>query len=200
MNLVANPDPRLRKDPRSPIPYYLNLVLPALVDVITNIILLAYLTRSLKSTLVERARRTINRLVILVWECALPPTLCALATLTLYVVQSKTGHAKFWDLQMQRVLTPIYVISLLIALNGRSKFPAPEEEGATTDARFTTAIEIEHDMPMAPPSVFSPVDRRQFSARFSTTSAQDTRLANTALFTQEDIYELVPITRPLVAR
>jgi len=58
-----------------------------------------------------------RKLNLLIWEAAIPPTLCALVTLVTYLTQV---NQNYWNLAFQAVLGKLYVISLFVSLNGRA--------------------------------------------------------------------------------
>ncbi|KZV65263.1 hypothetical protein PENSPDRAFT_756660 [Peniophora sp. CONT] len=103
------------------VPTYLAaLALNIVLDIALTGILLSFLLRSLKNVFTRRVRKVIQRLILLAWECALPPTLCATATCITYGLLSFRRTTLFWDTPLQGMLGKLYVISLLATLNNAS--------------------------------------------------------------------------------
>ncbi|KAI0321309.1 hypothetical protein OF83DRAFT_344596 [Amylostereum chailletii] len=97
-------------------PFILSLVMPAVLDIALTTILLTFLLRSRSNVYTKRFRRILLRLIIIVWEVAVPPSACAITALVTYIVLS---NKNFWDLAFQAILGKLYVISLLVTLNAR---------------------------------------------------------------------------------
>ncbi|KAI0029776.1 hypothetical protein K488DRAFT_88403 [Vararia minispora EC-137] len=57
------------------------------------------------------------RLIVVVWEAAVPPTACAMVSVVMYIFLRNTN---FWDLTFQSVIGKLYVMSLLITLCARA--------------------------------------------------------------------------------
>ncbi|TFK47685.1 hypothetical protein OE88DRAFT_1738226 [Heliocybe sulcata] len=89
----------------------------AVLDVALTITLSTYLLRSRSSAITPRFRRIITKLIVIAWEAALLPSVCAITTVITYL---KLVDCNFWDLFFQAVLGKFYVISLFVTLNGRA--------------------------------------------------------------------------------
>ncbi|KAH9171485.1 hypothetical protein EDB89DRAFT_1107126 [Lactarius sanguifluus] len=79
-------------------PYMISLLLPSVLDLALTGILLHYLTRAMKRVYSPHNRKLITRLVNVVWQSALPPTLCAICTFVLYLLfatASRVGATGF---------------------------------------------------------------------------------------------------------
>lgn len=57
--------------------------------------------------------KTIQNVIVIVWEAALPPCICALLTLITYFTLADFSS---WDLLFQALLGQLYVISLFVTL------------------------------------------------------------------------------------
>ncbi|EIM82272.1 uncharacterized protein STEHIDRAFT_149433 [Stereum hirsutum FP-91666 SS1] len=98
--------------------YILTLTLPAILDVLLTGILLNFLLRSRHSAYSDRFQNVIFRLMMIAWEAAVPPCLCAIVALVTYVTLLEKN---WWETMFQAVLGKLYVISLLATLNGRAE-------------------------------------------------------------------------------
>ncbi|KAI0263633.1 hypothetical protein BC834DRAFT_305042 [Gloeopeniophorella convolvens] len=67
-------------------PLLLYNTLPSLLDLSLNVILLSYLMRSLNRVYTVHARRRINRLMVVSWQAALPPSISSLVTMITYII------------------------------------------------------------------------------------------------------------------
>lgn len=127
--------------PPPPPPAYafiLMLVSAAVLDILITAILLIYLTRARSQIFSKRFRKTIRGLDRLIWESAVPPCLCAILTVIIYL---KLGHLNYWDLMFHAVLGKLYVMSLFITLNGRAKLAA--EHMSPRNDRLTSMIHVD---------------------------------------------------------
>ncbi|KZV87982.1 hypothetical protein EXIGLDRAFT_839567 [Exidia glandulosa HHB12029] len=127
------PPPPPPPPPGTPLPidptYVIYLASSAALDAATTSILAAFLLRSRMKSSSDYTRNLIRRLIFVVWQAALPPALCALAGVFVYIVTIRaSGHSEifgvrpgFWDLFFQLVLGKFYVISLLATVNGRAE-------------------------------------------------------------------------------
>ncbi|KZT22034.1 hypothetical protein NEOLEDRAFT_710179 [Neolentinus lepideus HHB14362 ss-1] len=97
----------------------------AVLDVILTIILSIYLLHSRSSAITPRFRSIITKLIIIAWEAALLPSVCAITTVVTYM---KLVDYNFWDLFFQAVLGKFYVISLFVTLNGRADLRRKPQE------------------------------------------------------------------------
>ncbi|KAI0713739.1 hypothetical protein C8Q76DRAFT_857494 [Earliella scabrosa] len=114
----------LPKVPINPV-FVLSLTSSAVLDVLLTGILLTFLARSKQHVTSSRFRRVLRRLTVLIWEAALPPCICAVMTVVMYL--TLVNH-NYWDLTFQAILGKLYVISLFVTLNGRAELqngPAP---------------------------------------------------------------------------
>ncbi|KAI9435748.1 hypothetical protein H4582DRAFT_2079348 [Lactarius indigo] len=112
-------------------PFLMSVLLPSILDLILSGILLHYLTRTMKQVYSPRTRRRISRLVNIVWQSALPPTLCAVCLSALYI-QYVTSHQKqlqLWMPVIQQMIGKLYVLSLFHMINGH---PLESDERPTT--------------------------------------------------------------------
>ncbi|KAI0033201.1 hypothetical protein K488DRAFT_85122 [Vararia minispora EC-137] len=102
-------------------PYIASLIIPTVLDAMITGTLLTVLVRVRKQVYAREMKRKIHSLIILLWEAALPPFLCALAGLIAYVYLTAHGKTSYWDMVLQNVLGKLYVISLFVTLNGQAE-------------------------------------------------------------------------------
>ncbi|KAH9175778.1 hypothetical protein EDB89DRAFT_283804 [Lactarius sanguifluus] len=114
-------------------PFLMSVLLPSVLDLILSGILLHYLTRTMKQVYAPRTRRRISRLVNVVWQSALPPTLCAVCLSALYIqyATSRQKQLQLWMPVIQQMIGKLYVLSLLYMTNVHPLGP---------DERLTTII------------------------------------------------------------
>ncbi|KAH9034202.1 hypothetical protein EDB85DRAFT_2144475 [Lactarius pseudohatsudake] len=114
-------------------PFLMSVLLPSVLDLILSGILLHYLTQTMKQVYAPRGRRRISRLVNIVWQSALPPTLCAVCLSALYIqyATSRQKQLQLWMPVIQQMIGKLYVLSLFHMTNVRPLGP---------DERLTTII------------------------------------------------------------
>ncbi|KAI9457767.1 hypothetical protein BJY52DRAFT_453540 [Lactarius psammicola] len=112
-------------------PYLMSLLLPSVLDFALTGILLHYLTRTMKQVYAPHKRKRITRLVNIVWQSALPPTVCAICALVMYLIFSTSLHmvVQFWFPVVQAMIGKLYVLSLFYMINAQ---PIQPDEGPTT--------------------------------------------------------------------
>ncbi|KAH9001742.1 hypothetical protein EDB92DRAFT_1966600 [Lactarius akahatsu] len=95
-------------------PYTISLLLPSVLDLALTGILLYYLTRAMKRVYSPHKRKSVTRLVNVVWQSALPPTLCAICTLVLYLLFTTASQmaVQFWFPVVQAMIGKLYILSL----------------------------------------------------------------------------------------
>ncbi|KAI0258158.1 hypothetical protein BC834DRAFT_119178 [Gloeopeniophorella convolvens] len=72
-------------------PFLAFLLIPTILDIAITIIMLRYLTSSLKNVHTDHLRRRISRFIIVVWQAAIPPCICTILLLIKYLVFT-TSH------------------------------------------------------------------------------------------------------------
>ncbi|KZV65321.1 hypothetical protein PENSPDRAFT_756578 [Peniophora sp. CONT] len=97
--------------------YLTALSLTIFIDVVLSVLITGFLFRSLRNIYAARYRRIVYRMLVLVWECFLPPTICSIATLVSYGIFAYSGPSKNWDVPIQGALGKLYAMSLLVSLN-----------------------------------------------------------------------------------
>ncbi|CAL1703152.1 unnamed protein product [Somion occarium] len=120
--------PRIRPD----VTFILALASSAALDVAVTSILLTYLSRAKAHVYSSRFRRVMRKLVILIWEAAVPPAACAIVVVVTYLT---IVNDNYWDLMFQAILGKLYVISLFVTLNGRADLA---KVAAGTNPRLTS--------------------------------------------------------------
>jgi hypothetical protein len=65
--------------------YLVSILLPSVLDLGLTGILLHHLTRTMKQVYAPHSRKKISRLSNLVWQSALPPTLCTICVCVIYI-------------------------------------------------------------------------------------------------------------------
>jgi len=113
--------------------FILALTSSAVLDVAVTIILLVYLSKARENVYSSRFRRVMRQLVVLIWEAAVPPCVCAVLTVVTYLTMV---NQNWWDLMFQAILGKLYVISLFITLNGRATLA--ETANSAADDRLTS--------------------------------------------------------------
>ncbi|KAI0042394.1 hypothetical protein FA95DRAFT_580386 [Auriscalpium vulgare] len=116
------------------IPYLFSLILPACLDVSITAILLTFLVRSLRHAYADHVRRVIYRLMLICWEAMLPPTLCAIAILVMYIIWQIHATIQTWVPAVQGILGKLQVISLFFYLNGRIEIACTKGHATGSDA------------------------------------------------------------------
>jgi len=122
-------------------PYFVSLLLPSVLDVILTSILLYYLTRAMKRVYAPYKRKRITRLVNIVWQSALPPTLCAITTFVLYFLFSTAVRitAEIWFPVIQAMMGKLYVLSLICMITAQ---PPQLDERPTFMSTLTVPAEV----------------------------------------------------------
>jgi len=101
--------------------FLISVLLPSVLDIALTGILLYSLTRTMRQVYAVHTRRRISRLANVVWQSALPPTLCAICVSVFYV-QFTTGRQKGFQLWMpifQQMIGKLYVLSLFYMINAQ---------------------------------------------------------------------------------
>lgn len=141
----------LRKDPLVLLevvgiswPFLMSLLLPSVLDLILSGILLHYLTRTMKRVYAPNTRKRISRLVNIVWQSALPPTLCAICVSVLYIQYTtvRQDQLQLWMPVIQQMIGKLYVLSLFYMINAQP--PQPAERPTTLISTLTVPVEVLH--------------------------------------------------------
>ncbi|EPQ52867.1 hypothetical protein GLOTRDRAFT_140459 [Gloeophyllum trabeum ATCC 11539] len=109
----------------------------AILDIALTTILSLYLLRSRHSAITPRFKRIITKLIVIAWEAALLPSVCAITTVITYL---KLVDYNFWDLFFQQVLGKFYVISLFVTLNGRADLQRKPQESFLANLTHITEM------------------------------------------------------------
>ncbi|KAH9068010.1 hypothetical protein EDB83DRAFT_2519095 [Lactarius deliciosus] len=143
--LITSGDPlRLQKLAGISWPYLMAILLPAVLDLTLTGILLYYLTRTAKRVYAVHKRRRIFRLANILWQSALPPTLCAVCVSAVYLhyaIAPDIGMA-IWLSVIQAMTGKLYVISLYYMINAQSL--KPNEQPMTVISTLTVPMEVMH--------------------------------------------------------
>ncbi|KLO06941.1 hypothetical protein SCHPADRAFT_672540 [Schizopora paradoxa] len=133
---AGQPIPETQMDPI----FLCCLVFPATMDTALTTILFIFLWRSRTDVVTSRFRRTLTSLMFVIWEAALPPTVCAIAALITYVTMFRRS---FWDLYFVCVLGQQYVIALFVTVNGFHDVKKRDSEAdravSVPDVSFSTS-------------------------------------------------------------
>ncbi|KAI9459855.1 hypothetical protein BJY52DRAFT_1364630 [Lactarius psammicola] len=99
-------------------PFVACLAVPATLDVVITSILLYSLTTFLRRIHTEQLRGRIMRFIVVVWQAAIPPGLCAVALVIKYMVFTEThpGQHQKWYGTIQAMLGKFYILSLFYTL------------------------------------------------------------------------------------
>ncbi|KAI9464058.1 hypothetical protein BJY52DRAFT_883715 [Lactarius psammicola] len=139
-------------------PYLMSVLLPSCESVIAHNflhtqplsvldlnltgILLYYLIRTMKRVYDTHTRKLIHRLVNVVWQSALPPTVCAICVSVFYVKFStaRPQRPQFWLMVFQAMIGKLYVLSLFYMINARPL--RPKEQPTTFISTLTVPTEV----------------------------------------------------------
>ncbi|KAI0262437.1 hypothetical protein BC834DRAFT_388124 [Gloeopeniophorella convolvens] len=102
-------------------PFILSTLFPATLDTALTGVLLARLMKSLKQVYTVHVRRRIVRLIAVGWRAVVPPTVCAILHVIIYLLFTIKWPEKrqFWFIAIQSAIGKLYVISLFFNLNSR---------------------------------------------------------------------------------
>ncbi|KAI9448980.1 hypothetical protein BJY52DRAFT_1364182 [Lactarius psammicola] len=122
-------------------PFLMSLLLPSVLDLILSGILLHYLTRTMKQVYAAHKRRRLSRLVNIVWQSALPPSVCAVTVSVLYIQYTTTrpNQLQLWMPVVQQMIGKLYVLSLFYVINAQP--PQPDERPTTFISTLTVPAE-----------------------------------------------------------
>ncbi|KAH9034221.1 hypothetical protein EDB85DRAFT_2289133 [Lactarius pseudohatsudake] len=140
--LLTSSDPvRLQELAGISWPYLMSILLPSVLDLTLTGILLYYLTRTAKRVYAIHKRRRIFRLANIVWQSALPPTLCAICVSALYLrfAIAPERASSFWIPVIQATIGKLYVISLFYMINAQ---PLKPNEQPTVISTLTVPREV----------------------------------------------------------
>ncbi|KAN0136622.1 hypothetical protein V8E53_005669 [Lactarius tabidus] len=112
-------------------PFLMSVLLPSVLDLILSGILLRHLTRTMKQVYAAHTRKQISRLMNIVWQSALPPTLCAICVSVLYIQYTtvRQTQLQLWMPVVQQMIGKLYVLSLFYMINSQ---PLQLDERPTT--------------------------------------------------------------------
>ncbi|KAH9060676.1 hypothetical protein EDB87DRAFT_573725 [Lactarius vividus] len=125
-------------------PFLMSLLLPSVLDLALSGILLHYLTRTMKQVYAPDTRKRISRLVNIVWQSALPPTLCAICVSVLYIQYTtvRQDQLQLWMPVIQQMIGKLYVLSLFYMINAQP--PQQAEQSTTFVSTLTVPVEVLH--------------------------------------------------------
>ncbi|KAH9172477.1 hypothetical protein EDB89DRAFT_2229415 [Lactarius sanguifluus] len=126
--------------------FLMSVLLPSVLDLTLTTLLLYYLTRTMKQVYAAHIRKRISRLVNIVWQSALPPTLEAICLTGFYIqyatVPQVPSELLFWYPVLHGMIGKLYVLSLLYMVNVQ---PLQLDEQPTTFVS-TFTVPAEADM------------------------------------------------------
>ncbi|KAH9039986.1 hypothetical protein EDB84DRAFT_1476741 [Lactarius hengduanensis] len=129
--------------------YLMSLLLPTVLDLVLTGVLLRYLTRTRKRVYAEHTRKWISRIANIVWQSALPPTLCTICLSVIYVQYSTMRQTKMqlWSTVIQAMIGKLYVLSLFYMINARPPLQ-PDERPTAFMSTLTvpTVTEVVHTL------------------------------------------------------
>jgi len=137
-------------------PYLMSLILPSILDITLTCILLRYLMRTMKQVYAAHLRRKVSHLMTVVWQSAIPPTLCTIFLCVLYAQFAAASPKKqdFWYSTIQGLIGKLYVLSLFYMINDYG----PSDELCTSFVPTLTipnesndmySLDIRHGAPIA---------------------------------------------------
>ncbi|TDL18937.1 hypothetical protein BD410DRAFT_792733 [Rickenella mellea] len=141
-------------------------VISAFLDIVLTSLMLWFLISAKSQVVSRRFDAIIGRLLIMLWEAAVPPCACAIVGCLTYIYMSQRN---FWDVFCQSILGKLYVISLFVILNGRAElrhYPVASEPAGGVTRYWMSGQEVRvhlttiEDVLTVPSSEneFSPVD------------------------------------------
>ncbi|KAH9057119.1 hypothetical protein EDB83DRAFT_2613800 [Lactarius deliciosus] len=139
-------------------PYTITLLLPSILDLALTGILLHYLTRAKKRVYSPRNRKSVTHLVNVVWQSALPPTLCAICTFVLYLLFTTASRmaVQFWFPVVQAMIGKLYILSLFYTMCVASISSASRTVYTISDLESSNTQPLQpHERPTAPISTLT---------------------------------------------
>ncbi|KAI0297019.1 hypothetical protein B0F90DRAFT_1742388 [Multifurca ochricompacta] len=99
-------------------PFLLCNIFPTVLNIILSSILLHFLTRSKRRVYTEQTRQSIARLITVVWQSAVPPTVCHVVLFITYLIshQLYPHERQMWYSVLQGMIGKLYVLSLFYNL------------------------------------------------------------------------------------
>ncbi|KAI9435747.1 hypothetical protein H4582DRAFT_1968471 [Lactarius indigo] len=122
-------------------PFLMSVLLPSVLDLTLTVVLLHYLTRTMKRVYASHKRKRISHLVNVAWQSALPPTICAIC-MSVFYIQFATARIKGFQLWLpifQQTIGKLYVISLFYMINAQPL--QPDERPTTIMSTLTVPTE-----------------------------------------------------------
>ncbi|KAN0136499.1 hypothetical protein V8E53_005546 [Lactarius tabidus] len=131
---------------RSPVFWCLPLygALSSILDVTLSSILFYYLTQSKKRVYADRAVQWISRRVIIVWQSAIPPTICTIVISITYVTSQHLNPrpVEMWFPTLQAMIGKLYVLSHFYNTNARPLFAASGEQEQPSTHMLTLTLPV----------------------------------------------------------
>jgi len=124
-------------------PFLLYTACPTALDISLSCILLWFLIQTKKRVFAEQKRQRISRLITIVWQSAVPPTLCSVSLSTTYIVSKRVhpGQRNLWYPTLLEMIGKLYILSLLYNLNTRILFGGEIPAGTTYTLTVPTIVE-----------------------------------------------------------
>ncbi|KAI9459851.1 hypothetical protein BJY52DRAFT_297875 [Lactarius psammicola] len=118
--------------------------LSSILDITLSSIVFYYLTQSRKQVYTDHAVQWISHLIIIVWQSAIPPTLCAVGIFIVYIVSHRLyqGEKQMWYPTLQAMIGNLYVLSHFYNINARP-LPVGRQEQPSTHM-FTLTVPALH--------------------------------------------------------
>ncbi|KAH9969377.1 hypothetical protein BGW80DRAFT_630963 [Lactifluus volemus] len=120
----------------------MSLILPSILDVILSSILLHSLIRTMQQVYAAHIRRRIVRLIAMVWQSAVPPTLCTIYLCVAYVQFSLATPKtlQLWFTVIQGLIGKLYLLSFFCIINDCA-FSGEQLQATTYNPTLTIPIE-----------------------------------------------------------
>ncbi|KAH9021114.1 hypothetical protein EDB83DRAFT_2432096 [Lactarius deliciosus] len=105
----------------------------SVLDIILSYILFFYLTQSRKRVYADQAVQWISRLIIIVWQSAIPPTVCAIGFFLTFILSHRLhpGQRQMWYPTLHAVIGKLYVLSHFYNINSLTFFVGEQEQPST---------------------------------------------------------------------
>ncbi|KAH9960291.1 hypothetical protein BC827DRAFT_407583 [Russula dissimulans] len=99
-------------------PYLLYLIFPSVLDIALCFILFYYLTQTRRRVYSKQKRQRVARLMIIVWQSAVPPTLCSISIVITYLGTHRfvPRQRQLWYPTLQAITGKLYILSLFANL------------------------------------------------------------------------------------
>ncbi|KAF8266026.1 hypothetical protein EI94DRAFT_1803661 [Lactarius quietus] len=123
-------------------PFLMSVLLPSVLDFILSGIRSSSAPVMASRVYAAHTRKRISRLANIVWQSALPPTLCSICVAILYIQYTtvRQTQLQLWMPVVQQMIGKLYALSLFYMIN--SKTPEPNEQPTTLISSLTVPADV----------------------------------------------------------